>query len=350
MHVAARASIFLFAATIGTSLACCAVAHGANVMVGNPLLPGSYSDIVGCPREKSCTFANLALPPAAGWSRSPVEGAIVRWTLRGVSGGSGYAIRVLRPAGQELGYPKLAGVGTSAPVVASAWGADESFETVLPVKVGDLIGLNLPSGGRIGMMETPGSSHGYFAPALPDGADHLTGQFTGELPFNAEVQPVPTITRIDRTSDTTSGGATIHIAGNDFRGVTGVRFGTASAASYSVDSDQSLTAVDPGGAPGSVHISVTTIAGSSPVSANDLFEYVEPPQTIPLPQAPNCIVPHLIGVKLSVARRRVRRADCQLRSRRKRESGRAIVGHVVRQRPPPGTTEPSGSKIVVTVG
>src|SRR6187551_1333733 len=126
MHFATRASIVLFGAMIGASLAYSAVAQGANVIVGNPLLPASHSKLFGCPKEESCTFVNLALPPASGLSKSPVEGVIIRWTIGEVSAGSGYAIRVLRPAGQELGSPKLAGVGTSAPVVASGGGENES--------------------------------------------------------------------------------------------------------------------------------------------------------------------------------------------------------------------------------
>src|SRR5439155_529576 len=61
------------------------------------------------------------------------------------------------------------------------------------------------------------------------------------------------------------------ISGAGFAGASAVRFGTADAARFSVDSDQRITAVSPAHAPGTVDVTVVTAGGPSAVSAADRF-------------------------------------------------------------------------------
>jgi hypothetical protein len=72
-----------------------------------------------------------------------------------------------------------------------------------------------------------------------------------------------------------SGGTTVTITGTDFTGATAVKFGAANA-KVTVNSATSITAVSPKGmGSGTVDVTVTTPAGTSPTSPADLFTYTK---------------------------------------------------------------------------
>ena len=76
----------------------------------------------------------------------------------------------------------------------------------------------------------------------------------------------------------TAGDYTVTIAGSNFSGATAVSFGSAAATSFTVNSAGSIiTAVAPAHGPGTVDITVTTLAGASPTTSADHFTYVAPP-------------------------------------------------------------------------
>jgi hypothetical protein len=82
----------------------------------------------------------------------------------------------------------------------------------------------------------------------------------------------PSISSVSPTSGPTYGGTTVTIRGQNFARASAVRFGTASAR-FSVNSTgTSITATSPSGS-GTVHISVTTPAGTSPSTPADQFTY-----------------------------------------------------------------------------
>ena len=62
------------------------------------------------------------------------------------------------------------------------------------------------------------------------------------------------------------------ITGTDFSGATAVTFGSTAAASFTVNSATSITAVSPAGT-GTVNITVTSPDGTSPVVVADQFTY-----------------------------------------------------------------------------
>lgn len=64
----------------------------------------------------------------------------------------------------------------------------------------------------------------------------------------------PTLTSVSPT--TAAAGATVTLTGTGFTGATGVRFGSANAASFNVVSDTSITAVVPAGSAGSAAVKV----------------------------------------------------------------------------------------------
>jgi hypothetical protein len=95
--------------------------------------------------------------------------------------------------------------------------------------------------------------------------------------------PPPTVTNVNPNFGPTGGGNLVTITGTNFINVIAVNFGTASALSFIVNSPTSITAIVPPGFPGTVDVTVTTLAGTSPVTVNDQYTYQIPPPIPPLP-------------------------------------------------------------------
>jgi IPT/TIG domain/Regulator of chromosome condensation (RCC1) repeat len=86
------------------------------------------------------------------------------------------------------------------------------------------------------------------------------------------VSALPSVTSVRPSSGPFTGGTSVSIAGANFTGVTAVRFGLANAVRFRVQSATSITAVSPPGK-GSVDVTVTSGAGTSPTRAGDRFSY-----------------------------------------------------------------------------
>jgi len=80
----------------------------------------------------------------------------------------------------------------------------------------------------------------------------------------------PTVTNVEPDYGPPAGGTSVTIKGTDFNEVTAVRFGSTKAASFTVNSETSITAASPAGT-GSVDVTVETAGGTSPTSLPDLF-------------------------------------------------------------------------------
>ncbi len=91
-----------------------------------------------------------------------------------------------------------------------------------------------------------------------------------EPPVVTGLLPIP-------TTGSTAGGAQIVLVGVNFTNVTGVKFGSTPATSFTVQGVTRVVAVAPPGAAGPVDVTVTTTAGTSAVSAVDQFTYVTEP-------------------------------------------------------------------------
>jgi len=85
--------------------------------------------------------------------------------------------------------------------------------------------------------------------------------------------PAPTIKKLAPATGSAAGGTSVTITGTEFTGATAVRFGSAEASSFTVNSATSITAVSPPGLGGTVDVTVTTPAGTSAISAHDRFKY-----------------------------------------------------------------------------
>jgi hypothetical protein len=145
-----------------------------------------------CPGGGTCTAANLALPPgslAPNGLTSPIDGVVVRWRVKFGSMGNAIALRVLRP---NVGL-NFTGAGTSASGVTGI-GVDE-FNSQLPIKAGDFVGLNISNTGVPFATTTNatavlwGFTNG-FPGGLPDGALGMGGtSMPRELLLEVTVEP-----------------------------------------------------------------------------------------------------------------------------------------------------------------
>jgi alpha-tubulin suppressor-like RCC1 family protein len=82
----------------------------------------------------------------------------------------------------------------------------------------------------------------------------------------------PMITGVEPNSGVFAGGTSVRVAGIHFTGVMAVKFGSANASRFEVNSATSITAISPAGS-GIVDVTVSTKAGTSPVATVDQFSY-----------------------------------------------------------------------------
>lgn len=297
------------------------------VTVGSPLTGAVFSTVT-CGNGAGCTWANTALGGAGTNVTSPVSGVVVLYRIAGGYSGT-FKLRVLRPAGGG----QYTGAGTSSPTTATGT-ATLPIATSLPIQAGDLIGIDYGNGHHLSDTSVTGSAIGEWAPLL---ANLSTGAPTPyatdkELLFNADVVPEPGISSITPISGSISGGTTVKIAGHDFSG-SSVSFGSVPASSFTVDSDNQITAVSPSTSkPGPVDVRVTATGGTSPVVAADKFTYTA------------CVVPQLRKKKLKTDKRILLNAGCKLG--KVRGEGRKVTKQGVRA----GVVLPPGTRVSVKLG
>jgi hypothetical protein len=306
-------------------------AQASTITVGSVLPPGFTSE----PFKEKQTFLNTALPEKGANLVSPVNGVIVRWRVQGAKGGPFY-LRVLHPTGTGA----FTASGTSGAVTPADPGL-QTFTANLSVKAGDLIGID-PTNvtDEIGVVDVPGASFASIFPSPSDGATvparpSISGK---ELELSAEIQPTPAIASISPGNGSIAGGTVVKITGTDFTAASTVKFGDTPAASFAVISETEMTATaPPTNKAGRVDITVTTLAGTSPTSGSDVFNYKA------------CIVPKLKGKKLKATKTRLRNAGCKIGKVKKLDGATPKNGKVTKQNPKPGKTRLPGTKVNVTL-
>ena len=93
-------------------------------------------------------------------------------------------------------------------------------------------------------------------------------------------ETTPTVTGVSSGTGPLAGGTSVTITGTSFLAATAVKFGSTNAASFTINSDTSITAVSPAGSAGTVDITVTSAYGTSTTSSADQFTYSNPTPTI----------------------------------------------------------------------
>jgi hypothetical protein len=279
------------------------------------------------------TLLNTALPEKGANLVSPVNGAIVRWRLQGAKGGPFY-LRVLHPTGSGA----YTAVGTSGAATPSGTGL-QTFTANIPIHAGDLIGVDPTNpGDEIGVAEAPGANYGIIFPTPPEGAtvapnDNKSGE---EIELSAEIQPAPAINLISPTFGSVAGGTKVTITGTNLAAASAVKFGLISATSFTVESENQITAIAPPSTiAGTVDVSVTTLAGTSPSVRGDGFFYTA------------CVVPKLKDKKLKSAKHTLRNAGCKLGKVKGRKGKSAKV---TKQSPKRGAVLAPESKVSITLG
>jgi hypothetical protein len=134
-----------------------------------------------------------------------------------------------------------------------------------------------------------------------------------------------------------AGGGAVVLKGLHLAEVSGVSFGGVPAKSFTVNSEQQITAVAPAGKTLSeISAKVTTAAGSTETAA--VFSYS------------GCAVPKLAGKKLKAAKTLIKGAGCKLGKVKKVRGPRKKAGKVLKQSPKPGTVLAPESKVSVKLG
>lgn len=323
-------------AVAGMAIACvllmAATAQAAVITIGS-VLPDGYA-----PKkfERVQTLFNTALPEAGATLASPASGAIVRWRVQGAVGGPFY-LRVLRPNGKG-GYEAA---GKSAPATPTGPGL-QTFETNLKIQAGDLIGIDPTSeNDEIGVKTESGASYASIFPSPFEGTINAPSKtFTGEeIELSAEVQPAPEITSITPSFGPVTGGTVLTITGKNFTQTSAVQFGTTPAASFTVDSDTTITATAPAVLrPGKVDLSVTTFAGQNANTRFDDYVYRA------------CVVPAVKNKTLRRAKTLLQRSGCKLGHVKKVEAKAKKEGKVLKQTPRPGKVLAPGARVRISVG
>jgi hypothetical protein len=306
-------------------------AQASTITVGSVLPPGFTSK----PFEEVQTRLNTALPEKGANLVSPVSGAIVRWRVQGAKGGPFY-LRVLRPNGTGA----YTASGTSAAAIPTDAGL-QTFTANLPIKAGDLVGIDPTNAtDEIGVVEVPGAGFASIFPRPFEGAtvparDPKSGL---EIELSAEVQPTPAVSSIAPSSGSIAGGTEVKITGTDFTAASAVKFGDTPATTFAVISETEMTATAPATKKaGRVDVTVTTLAGTSPTTGGDRFNYEA------------CVVPKLKGNKLKAAKTRLRNAGCRIGKVKKLKGATAKTGLVTKQNPKPNKTRLPGTKVNVTL-
>ncbi|HEX2706659.1 MAG TPA: hypothetical protein VHM66_01455, partial [Solirubrobacterales bacterium] len=115
----------------------------------------------------------------------------------------------------------------------------------------------------------------------------------------------------------------------DFADVSAVYFRPTPAAGYTVNSQDEISAIAPPGKFGVTNVSVTAIAGTSPLNPANHFRFAA------------CLVPHVYGMQLTGARRLLRVRDCGVGRVTRHKGIGARSGRVVRQgAKPAGSSRP----------
>lgn len=330
----AKAVAMLVTGALVASLALVGSASAATVTVGSTANPTGET-AVGNP----ATIFNTTLSTPGNNLTSPISGTVIRWHLTGFSGGP-WSLQVLTPNG-GLSFTST---GTSTPQTPASK-ATQTFSTNLPIKAGQMLALkNTNATDKLGQLPAPAGKYAFFVPPLAEGATgNATEGTASEWTYNAEVQPLPTITSLAPSSGPTTGGTSVTITGSDLTGATGVTFGGTAATSFSVGSDTTITAAAPArSTAGAVPVVVTTLAGAS----NGSTQYT---YAAPAPPAPTCTVPKLRGKTLKAAKKRIRGAECRVGKLTKRRGATARNGEVVQQVPKAGTVVPAETQVKVTL-
>jgi hypothetical protein len=130
--------------------------------------------------------------------------------------------------------------------------------------------------GSEGRLGNGGEESSYVPVTVSEITRDVVGVSAGETHSLAFGPPGPIVSAVAPSTGPPSGGTKVEIAGQNFSGVTAVKFGPTNAASYEAVSSTLIKATSPAGAK-TVHVQVTTSSGTipaSPAGSSSNFRYV----------------------------------------------------------------------------
>jgi hypothetical protein len=328
-------------AVVLAGLALCGPAGAANVTVG-PSLAGSW-EASACV-QPWCTFVNTAVEGPGRTASSPVDGAIVGFSVVGGSTAGSYRVRTGSQLA-ELGFD-FAKAGPPVPVVPNA--GIQSYETLLPVTKGQSIALGVGGGASMAFRE--GGHYTEWIRELPDSGES-PGQagWPENVGYNVEIQPAPTIADLSATSGPLGGGTEVTITGTDLEGATAVAFGGTPVARIAADSETRIKVEAPPSAKAaSVAVTVTTVAGKA-VGPRFSYGQAGPTSSGEGSSTPRWVVPKLKGKLLKAAKAALAKAHCGLGKVTRAGGATTKTGKVSSQGPQPGKKLAAGAKVKVTL-
>ena len=271
----------------------------------------------------------------------PDAGAITSWSTNAAAGPNQMLeLKVFREVSPEV-FVVVAHDGPR-PLRPSVI---NTFKVDIPVTAGEQIGLNDANSTTVpnACKFVTGQEHDspfFFAGDAADGATIQAPEEEGKARLNLSATflapPALEINgRVDLGSIT--GGKSVVLKGLHLAEVSAVSFGGVPAKSFTVDSEQQITAVAPAGKTlNEISAKVTTAAGSKETA--EVFSYQ------------GCAVPKLIGKKLKAAKARLKSSGCKLGRVKRLRHASTRTGKVRKQSPKPGALLAPASKVSVTLG
>jgi large repetitive protein len=248
-------------------LAAAAPAHAERVVLGQASPVAATS--LAC---ASCTLIQTALPGSEAVT-PPGAGRIDAWWA--IGGGTTLAARLrvvhTLPSGQFHAQ------GTSSPERPTATVTD--FPTSLPAAPGDLVGLTITAGvgDHVEIAANNFANINEFTGPFPDGTDQpFVAQSANVLELGAEFVYTPAVTGVQPAAAPTAGGDPVVITGDHLTDSTAVKFGTADATSFHIDSNTQITAVPPAHDAGVVDVTIAGPGGTSATGTADQLAFHTP--------------------------------------------------------------------------
>jgi len=130
---------------------------------------------------------------------------------------------------------------------------------------------------RFGQLGNGTVSASSDTPVQVAGVSEQVGVAAGAEHDAAYGEPLPAVTGLSPSGDPLGGGKAVSITGLNLSEASAVKFGGVAATSFTVNSSTSISAVAPAHAAGTVDVTVTTPAGTSPATSASSFLYAPPP-------------------------------------------------------------------------
>jgi len=170
--------------------------------------------------------------------------------------------------GPTAGGTSVTITGTNLNTVSAVrFGATSVLRKNIDVVSPTSIVVTSPSASKPGTVDVTVSAAGGTS-AINDPGDNFT-----YLASQKANKLAPTIVKLSPSEGEVSGGTPVTINGSNLNEVDDVKFGSTAAASFTVNSSTSITAVSPAEAAGTVDVRVSSPSGISPVNANDQFTF-----------------------------------------------------------------------------